>query len=127
MREEGRACLLFWTILLLVFIVLTHNPFYFDTLPPPRPQARPGSGSNIPPRNSQKIAQIAIRERNNTYMYLQAPALPGSWSHASFSLGLLEVTEDVTIRRRMRLVNLLQEEQTVYILLAFRTRSQRMT
>ena len=45
----------------------------------------------------------------------------------SFSLGLLEVTEDMTIRRRMRLVNLLQEEQTVYILLAFRTRSQRMT
>ena len=38
----------------------------------------------------------------------------------SFSLGLLEVTKDITIRRRMRLVNLLQEEQTVSIRPNFR-------
>jgi len=37
MREEGRACLLVWTILLLVFIVLTHNPFCSDTLSPHAP------------------------------------------------------------------------------------------
>ena len=47
----------------------------------------------------------------------------------SFSLGLLEVTEDMTIRRRMRLVNLLQEEQTVYIRPQFRllSSSDKMT
>ena len=41
----------------------------------------------------------------------------------SFSLGLLEVTKDITIRRRMRLVNLLQEEQTVSIRPNFRLSS----
>lgn len=47
----------------------------------------------------------------------------------SFSLGLLDVTEDMTIRRRMRLVNLLQEEQTVYIRPQFRllSSSDKMT
>ena len=37
MREEGRACLLVWTILLLVFIVLTHNPFCSNALSPHAP------------------------------------------------------------------------------------------
>lgn len=43
----------------------------------------------------------------------------------SFSLGLLEVTKDITIRRRMRLVNLLQEEQTVSIRPNFRLSSSK--
>jgi len=38
----------------------------------------------------------------------------------SFSLGQLDVTEDTVIRRRMRIVNLLQEEQTVSIEPRFR-------